>query len=108
MVQMMEAWFHADPDALAKFYGTGFNKGALPGNSGKLNVESIAKKDLETGLSAATRKTAKGDYFRHKTAHGPELLARINPNLVRKAAPNCQRLFNQLEGHLGISHRSEH
>ena len=64
MVEMMEAWFHADPKALAEFYGPGFRKSALKANP---NVEEIPKRDLEKGLRAATGKTAKGDYFDNKT-----------------------------------------
>jgi hypothetical protein len=57
------------------------------------NVEEIPKKDLEDGLREATKKTQKGDYFDNKTSHGPKLLAAIKPELVRKAAPNGQKLF---------------
>jgi len=90
MVEMMEAWFHADKDALAGFYGQGFNTAALSGNP---NVELISKKDLERGLREATKKTRKGDYLRNKTDHAAQLLATIDPDLVRKADPNCDRLF---------------
>lgn len=85
---MMEAWFHADRDSLAAFYGEGFKRNALRANP---NVEKIPKKDLEDGLRAATRNTRKGDYYDNKTSHGPKLLARINPGLVQNAAPNCRK-----------------
>jgi hypothetical protein len=88
MVQMMESWFHGDKDALAKFYGDGFKRNALKPNP---KVEEIPKKDLEDGLRTATRATRKGAY--HKTAHGPMLLALIDQDRVRQAAPNCDRLF---------------
>lgn len=97
MVEMMEAWFHADPGALVKFYGARFQKGALKAIP---NVEKIPKKDLEKGLRAATVKTAKGNYFDNKTSHGPQLLAAIDPGLVRQAAPNCDRLFQAILTHL--------
>lgn len=97
MVEMMESWFHADQDALAKFYGAKFRRQALKANP---NVEEIAKKDLVSGLSRATQKTSKGDYFRNKTSHGPRLLALIDPALVRDAAPNCDRLFQAILEHL--------
>jgi hypothetical protein len=32
-----------------------------------------------------------GEY--HKTKHAPNLLAIIDPALVRNAAPNCDRMF---------------
>lgn len=93
MVQMMEAWFHADKECLQKFYGEGFKEGALRKNP---RVEEITKKDLEDGLRAATKDTPKGNYYERKTAHGPKLLAAIRPELVRKAAPNCQKLFESV------------
>ena len=42
MVQTMEAWFLADPEALAAYYGQHFGAKALPGRE---NVEQIAKSD---------------------------------------------------------------
>lgn len=90
MVEMMESWFHADKDALAAFYGRDFNRDALKANR---NVEEISKKDLRDGLSAATRKTGKGNYFDHKASHAAELLSLIKPDMVKKWAPNCRRLF---------------
>jgi hypothetical protein len=97
MVEMMEAWFHADPSALAEFHGPGFQKSSLKANP---KVEEIPKQDLEKGLRAPTNKTAKGDYFDNKTSHGPKLLALIDPALVREAAPNCDRLFRAILTHL--------
>jgi Domain of unknown function (DUF4276) len=88
MVQMMESWFHADKDALERFYRDGFKRQALAANP---KVEEIAKRDLEEGLNAATRGTKKGKY--HKGNHAPSLLEMISPQRVRDAAPNCQRLF---------------
>jgi hypothetical protein len=58
MVQMMEAWFHADKGALQKFYGNSFKESALKKNP---MVEEIRKKDLEDGLREATKKTDKGE-----------------------------------------------
>jgi hypothetical protein len=89
MVQMMESWFHADKDALEGYYKRGFRKEALRANP---HVEEISKQDLIEGLNAATKDTAKGKY--HKTKHAPALLQSIQPALVRKAAPNCARLFS--------------
>ena len=93
MVEMMESWFHADKAVLEAFYGRGFRREVLNANP---NVEEIPKRDLVSRLRAATKDTVKGDYYRHKTAHGPDLLAGIHPALVRQAAPNCQRMFKSL------------
>ena len=98
MVEMMESWFHADRAALKEFYGRGFNESALKSNP---TVERIPKKDLISGLRAATRRTSKGEY--HKTMHAPQLLAAIDPALVRKAAPNCNRLFEAVLNRLSRS-----
>jgi Domain of unknown function (DUF4276) len=97
MIEMMESWFHADKERLEKFYGAGFNRNALKANP---RVEQIPKKDVIAGLRGATKNTQKGDYFDHKTEHGPRLLEMIRPSLVRKAAPDCERLFRTVLGRL--------
>ena len=98
MVEMMEAWFHADKDALEKFYGQGFNRNALKPNP---RVEKIAKHDIREGLANATRKSKPGNYFDHKTMHGPKLLELIDPNLVKSASPQCEKLFATVLAELG-------
>lgn len=95
MVEMMEAWFHADKDALARFYGPSFKKAALKANS---DVEQIPKKDLERGLHRATKNCLNGGYYANKATHGR--LALINPALVRKSASNCRRLFEAIMARL--------
>jgi hypothetical protein len=89
MVQAMEAWFLADIEALAGFYGQGFNPNNIPARQ---DVEEIPKAMLEETLRTATRKTKKGAY--HKGKHSHEILKRIDPDLVCKRAPHCKRLFN--------------
>ena len=91
MVQIMESWFLADPIALSKYYGSGFNAKHL--GSQKVS-ETIPKADVLAKLKRASRKTAKGEY--HKTAHAPELLAKIDPARIRGASVNCDRLFRAI------------
>ncbi len=91
MVQVMEAWFLADPEALAAFYGDGFQPRALRRNP---HVEEIPKNDVLESLRKASRASRKGGY--HKTKHAPALLARIRADRVRAAAPNCERLFTHV------------
>ena len=93
MVQVMEAWFLADPEALAVFYGEGFRENALRRNP---RVEEIPKDDVLESLKKASRTSRKGEC--HKTKHAPALLARIRADRVRAAAPNCERLFAHLLG----------
>ena len=88
MVQTMETWIVADPDALAGYYGQGFRRSALPNNA---DIESVPKSDVETALKNATRATQKGEY--HKIRHASELLKRIKPDQVRDRCPACDGLF---------------
>jgi hypothetical protein len=92
MVQVMESWFLADKQTLADYYGQGFLVGSLPG---QLKIEFLSKQDVFNGLHHASRKTQKGEY--HKTRHGFDLLALINPKRVRAASPHAERLFAVLE-----------
>ena len=91
MVQVMESWFLADREALAKYFGDGFKAKALPGSPNA--IESIPKQDVKRGLDNATRPCHKVKYSLGKVGYGRELLSRINPILVRAASPECERLF---------------
>ena len=50
MVQTMEAWLIADVDALRRYYGDDFNRGAIPGNP---RVEEISKEHVESAQSSS-------------------------------------------------------
>ena len=78
MVQTMEAWFVADGDALATYYGQGFR---------------------ESALETATRATTKGRY--QKIRHASQLLAKIRPERVRERCAACKRLLDFLRETLG-------
>ena len=91
MVQVMEAWMIADPEALRAYYGHEFRAGALPPAD---NVEDIPKDKVYAALKRATRANKKGEY--HKTEHGPDLLARLDPGRVCQRAPHCRALFDAL------------
>jgi Domain of unknown function (DUF4276) len=91
MVQVMEAWFLADPDVLAVYYGQGFLANSLPG---QLNIELIPKQAVFDALRHATKKTQKGEY--HKTRHGFDLLEQVEPGRVRAASHHAKRLFTVL------------
>jgi hypothetical protein len=92
MVQAMEAWFLADRDALADYYGQNFRANRLRGS--ERDVEAIPKDDAIKCLEEAARDTNKGKY--HKTKHAPALLEKIDPAKVRAGAPHCERLFQTL------------
>ena len=92
MVQVMEAWFLADQQALADYYGQGFQTGSLPRQR---NIELISKADVFKALQQASKNTkTKGVY--HKTRHGFDLLERIDPSLVRVASAHAERLVTVL------------
>jgi len=91
MIELMESWFIADPESLKSYYGNGFNRAALNQNP---RVEEIPKDDVLSCLNRGTKNTQKGAY--HKTKHAPVILQKINPAKVRKAAPQCERLFVSL------------
>lgn len=92
MVQAVEAWLVAVPEALAAFYGQGFRRNALPRTE---DVETIGKDRLLSALVQATEPTQKGRY--HKIDHCAALLERIRPADVRARAAHCDRLFQVLE-----------
>jgi hypothetical protein len=92
MVQVMESWFLADKQVLNDYYGQEFLANSLPGQP---KIELIAKKDVFIALQHASKKTQKGEY--HKTRHGFDLLALINPTRVRAASNHADRLLQVLE-----------
>lgn len=96
LVQAIEAWFFADPQALQVYYGSEFNVGSLPVRQ---NVEEIPKSDHVSRLEAASRPTKKGLY--HKTRHLPDLLSRVDAARVRERAWHCDRIFVTLSERLG-------
>ena len=96
MVQAMEAWIVADPDALTAYYGQHFFKNALPKRH---NLEEEPKLDCANKLAAATRPTQKGEY--QKIRHAAELLAKISPNKVRNRCPHAEILFSTLSHLIG-------
>lgn len=92
MVQCTEAWFLADKDCLAAFFGPGFNANALPRNS---DVEKVAKNDVLNGLKNATRQCKrKGEYG--KSRHSFDILSEIDPAKVLAASPHAERLVDHL------------
>ncbi len=92
MVQAMEAWFHADQDALRDYYGQCFR---IAGLSQRQSIEQIPKADLLAGLKRATKDCLKGEYS--KGAHSFQILAQIDPVRVRAASPFVERSLKVLD-----------
>lgn len=95
MVEAMEAWLVADPEALGCYYGSKFKKAKLPSRK---NLEQVPKADLVKALEAATKDAkTKGGY---QKSHGFDLIGKIDPAKVRSACPEfAERFFRVLEEH---------
>ena len=91
MVQTVEAWLVADPDALKDYYGQGFRRNVLPYRH---DVEDIPKANLLPALERASEQTSKGRY--RKIQHCADLLKRLNVAAVRGRAEHCERLFDTI------------
>ena len=91
MVELMEAWFLADRNALRGYFGQGFRPNRLSGNP---NVERIPKQDVLNGLINATRGSRVGAY--NKGKHAARLLDRLDPDAVYRSCPNFRRLIDHL------------
>jgi hypothetical protein len=83
MVQCMEAWIVADPEALAGYYERDFHAEKLPV---RVNLEDESKRAIHDKLKKATKDTTKGAYA--KIEHASKLLALISPV---KVAARCPR-----------------
>ncbi|MDE0391726.1 MAG: DUF4276 family protein [Rhodospirillales bacterium] len=96
MVQCMEAWFLADKDGLAAYFGQGFNRNALPGRQ---QIEDVAKDDVLDGLKRATRQSKRGEYG--KGRHSFDILEQTDPAKVTDASPHARRLVETLRRQSG-------
>ncbi|MGB7761874.1 MAG: DUF4276 family protein [Bryobacteraceae bacterium] len=94
MVEAMEAWFHADKQALVEFFGQGFRIAAL---SQRPDIDNIPKADLYARMQLATKDCqTKGEYS--KGHHSFRILALINPAKVRTSSPqHAGRLLDVLD-----------
>ena len=93
MVVCMESWFLADKEALAEFFGQGFNAGALPKRE---DVEAISKDDVYRCLQQASAncktKTPYG-----KGEHSFLLLSKVDPEKIASSSPWAARFLKELE-----------
>ncbi|MGI5817219.1 MAG: DUF4276 family protein [Armatimonadota bacterium] len=96
MVQAVEAWLIADREALADYFGKGFNDNPLPDRP----PEEIPAGSLKNALNQAARKTAKGGY--DEIAHCPEILGEVDAATVRRACRHCKHLFEVISHVTGV------
>lgn len=96
MVQCMETWIVADPEALTEFFGEGLRLGHLPPIT---NLEPRAKSDIQDSLTRATAGCGRGKKY-EKGKRSFEILARLNPELLKMRLPHFDRFCNALGDHL--------
>jgi hypothetical protein len=77
----METWLIADPDALAKIFGSKFEKSKLPAIA---TLEKSNKQKLYESLSAASKATPAGRYG--KGDHSFRVLGEVAPQKLRQLA----------------------
>jgi hypothetical protein len=94
MVECMEAWFMADKEELARYYGKDFNQNVLSKNT---NIENISKQDLYNGLDRATRDTTKGKYSNSKGGHSFDILGKIDAHKVIAHSSYAKKLYDTLQ-----------
>ncbi|PPD50452.1 MAG: hypothetical protein CTY16_01465 [Methylobacter sp.] len=92
MVECMEAWFMADKNCLAAYFGQGFEVSKLPNQS---NIEKISKANLYAGLEKAT-KNCKTKACYGKGSHSFDILGKIDPQKVLSASSYAARLVDHL------------
>lgn len=98
MAVCMESWFMADKQALADFYGQGFQPNQLPKTSAGQPLEQFSKSVIYAGLENATRSTQKGEYG--KGAHSFKILAKVDARKVIGHGKYAQELHDFLQSHL--------
>jgi hypothetical protein len=92
MVECMEAWFMADKQKLADYYGKYFKLNALSKNT---SIENISKSSLMESLKKATRDTAKKEYS--KGEHSFDILSKIDATKVIDNSFYAKRLRDTLK-----------
>ena len=91
MVQAMEAWFIADPQALINHFGQDFDIKVLPSPQ---NAESVAPGDLTTAIRHGLRHSGRRRY--DKVIDGVKLLQLIDHVEVGQYCRHFKRLMDYL------------
>ena len=90
MVQAMESWFLADPEALRRYFGDDFDEDAL---AIRPALEEVPKEEVFEALAHATA-PCRTRYAKGRISFA--LLAEIGPARVEAACPHAAQLLNRL------------
>lgn len=91
MVQVMETWLIADPNALSNYFGHKFKASKIPA---WFDLETQPKAAVLEVLEKSTAECDKKQYEKGKISF--ELLSMINPQLVADKCPRAKRLLTFL------------
>ncbi|HOZ62659.1 MAG TPA: DUF4276 family protein [Smithellaceae bacterium] len=91
MVQVMETWLLADPDALRRYFGSKCKIEKIPA---WMNLEVIDKQRIFDTLQQITADCGVKVYAKGKVSF--ELLGTISPEKVKEKCPNAKRLLDFL------------
>lgn len=90
MVEAMETWLLADPDALKTYFAQGFNAKKL---SQSIDLESVSKRVIAEKLHQASAPSKRGLYTK---SDGFVLIGRIDPAKLRERCRHAAALFDEL------------
>lgn len=85
MIQCVEAWLVADPDAQARVFGKGFHAESLPKRK---NLDEEPKNSLEASITKAARATKAGKEGYKKVRHAAAILTKLDPDKVAEPCPS--------------------
>ena len=91
MVQAMEAWLLADPDALREYFGQGFNENRLPGQN---DPEQIPVAGLESSLRSASA-NCRQQYAKGVVSF--QILGLVNADRLAERCRHAKALFDYLQ-----------
>ena len=91
MVQVMETWLLADPEALREYFGSDFKSKKLPIRA---DLEAVPKLVVFDALDKATAECDEKQYAKGKISF--EILGKISPEKVKGKCPHAKKLLDFL------------
>jgi len=96
MVQAIEAWFPADPDAIKSYFGP---KAAVKEFETKVDIEAIPKDSLKPALHTIAKACGRDGY--DESADQSPLLRLVSPDAIRSKSKHFALLWDRLSEHVG-------